>query len=279
MINTITLIRPLNVLLGGIAVAITTYILNHPTFEKHTIYIYMVVMFFIGASNVLNDIFDYNSDKTNHPSRPIPSGMITKNQALCVSCILFLLGIYCALNLNTTSQYISLGIVLPIIILYTPLLKPIPLIGNIAISIVLGFVFIFTEVALTSKMNIMIIPACLASYLTLIREMVKDIQDVVGDKKQNINTFPIKYGISITISIIRILLVVLCFIVFIPFILNIYGIQYLFTVFFGVIFPAIYSIFFLKKHPTPTGSKRISVLLKISTVCGLISFIFINNSV
>jgi len=279
MINTIKLIRPFNVFLGGCAVAITTYILNHSTFDKQTTYIYIVVMLFIGASNILNDFFDLTSDKTNHPSRPIPSGMITKNQALFASGIFFLLGIYCALNLNTISQYISLGIVLPIIILYTPFLKPIPIIGNIAISIVLGFVFIFTEVALTNKINVMIIPACLASYLTFIREMAKDIQDVVGDKKQNINTFPVQYGISIAILIIRILLVVLCFIVFVPFILNIYGIQYLFAVFFGVIFPAIYSIFFLKKHPTPTGSKRISVVLKISTVCGLISFIFINNGV
>ena len=278
MINTITIIRPLNVFLGGVAVAITTYILNQSMFNMHTIYIYMVVMFFIGASNILNDVFDCITDRINHPIRPIPSGLITKKDALFVSGILFLLGIFSALNLNTMSQYLSLGIVLPLIILYTPLLKPIPIIGNIAISVVMGIVFIFTEAAVTNKINIMIIPAGLASYLTFIREMVKDVQDVVGDKKQSITTFPIKYGISIAILIIRILLVILCFMVFVPFIFNIYGIHYLFTVFFGVIFPAVYSIFFLKNNPTPTGSKRISVVLKISTVCGLISFIFINNS-
>ena len=60
MINIINIIRPLNVLLGGIAVAIALNILNFPLFDLNIIYIYSVVMFFIAGSNVLNDILDYS---------------------------------------------------------------------------------------------------------------------------------------------------------------------------------------------------------------------------
>ena len=120
MINIINIIRPLNVLLGGIAVAIALNILNYPLFDLNIIYIYSVVMFFIAGSNVLNDILDYSSDKINHPTRPIPAGFITKKYSYFLSGILLLFGTYAALHLNTLSKYISLGLVLPVIIIYTP---------------------------------------------------------------------------------------------------------------------------------------------------------------
>ena len=82
--------------------------------------------------------------------------------------------------MNPLSQWIALGLVLPLIIFYTPILKSIPLIGNIVISLMLGLVFIYTEVVVSGSLEHSMIPAILAFSLTLIREIVKDIQDIDG---------------------------------------------------------------------------------------------------
>ena len=130
MINIIKIIRPLNVLLGGFAVAIALNIINYPWFDLKIIYIYSVVMFFIAGSNVLNDILDYSSDQVNHPTRPIPSGIISKKYSYLLSGMLFLFGIYSALHLNTFSKYFSLGLVFiisQVIFGFRDKDKPIPL--------------------------------------------------------------------------------------------------------------------------------------------------------
>ncbi len=46
-----------------------------------------------GAGNIINDISDLNTDKINHPDRPLPSGKITRQSALIVSIIIFVIAI------------------------------------------------------------------------------------------------------------------------------------------------------------------------------------------
>ncbi len=276
MIKIISLVRPLNVVLGGLSIEIMRSKIDTPVHGITLLYLYLVVLLFIAGSNILNDIFDQKSDSVNHPHRAIPSGAISKNGAIVFCLILFSAGIYSAFQLNPNSQWISLCIVLPLIIVYTQFLKSIPLIGNMVIGLMLGFVFIYTETVLTQNIRYSIIPSILAFSLTFIREIVKDIQDIEGDKKVNIGTFPVKFGISNSIAFIKVQMVILCFIVILPFVLNFYGIWYLIAVIFGVIFPIVFSIFFLQKHPTSMGCQRISGVLKFSTVCGLISIYFTN---
>ena len=46
-----------------------------------------------GAGNIINDISDLNTDKINHPDRPLPSGKITRQSALTASIIIFIIAI------------------------------------------------------------------------------------------------------------------------------------------------------------------------------------------
>ena len=77
---------------------------------------------------------------------------------------------------------------LPLIILYTPIFKKIPFIGNLVIAFILGMVFIVTTTYLNENIFIILPPSILAFLLMLIREIIKDIADLSGDKKFNINT-------------------------------------------------------------------------------------------
>ena len=89
-----------------------------------------------------------------------------------------------------------------ILILYEIILKRIPLIGNIVISSLVGIVFVFIEAGLTNKIDTTYPIMILAFNLNLIREIIKDIQDLEGDKLYNMKTLPIILGKHKTIIFI-----------------------------------------------------------------------------
>ena len=107
LLQSLLIIRPLNVILSGCAVYIAAHIINE-SFSTNTIdflsfssiiFQILVVCSYTAASNVINDIYDIKSDAINHPNRPLPKKAISKKQAIIISIILFMLGIVCSLQL------------------------------------------------------------------------------------------------------------------------------------------------------------------------------------
>ena len=78
----IKILRPINMLLASLSVIITAYLTE--TLSKPTIIInaIIVVSLFVGASNILNDIFDVRIDKKNKPQRPLAAKKISSFQSL-----------------------------------------------------------------------------------------------------------------------------------------------------------------------------------------------------
>ena len=109
-------------------------------------------------------------------------------------------------ELNKNSQLVSIGISLPLIIGYNAKLKKFPLIGNIVVALILSLSFIYAGFVF-DNIKPLIIPAVLAFGLTLIREIVKDMADVIGDKSVGLKTFPIVYGENKTIILCTVSLV------------------------------------------------------------------------
>jgi 4-hydroxybenzoate polyprenyltransferase len=243
--------------------------LNHYSPLEPIIFTIITVCCFTAGGNVLNDIWDVKADVVNQPQRPIPSGQISLSEAIGLMLMCFSLGIGSVLMLSFESKIFALGIVLPLLILYTPILKRIPLIGNLAIASLLGMVFIFTELALTHTVEIMIIPALLAFGLTLIRELVKDISDIEGDIQINAQTFPIVFGIKPSIFMVSFFIVLLTIFSILPFLNNLYGISYLIGLILTVEIPLFYCIFFLWNNPTSTACAVVSKWMKWITIAGI----------
>ena len=193
LLGYIMIIRPLNVLLGGLTILISSLIIKYEGPAISVILPVFVVMFFTIGANTLNDYFDYEIDKINRPDRAISSGLVLRNQALILSLLFFIIGVLIALRLNKDSQLLSIGVSLPLIIAYNVKLKNYPLIGNIIVSLILAMSFIYAGLVF-KKTEPLIIPALLAFGLTLIREIVKDLADINGDKSAGLMTFPIIYG-------------------------------------------------------------------------------------
>ncbi len=266
----IQILRPLNVFLGLLSLFITAQILHLPIYDRVFFTTALVIATLIGASNITNDIFDIRIDMVNRPNRPLPSGKIRLRVAILYTIILYVIGITATFQLNSGAQLLALGFVLPLTILYTPFLKKVPLLGNLVIGLILGSVFIFSELSLTGQIRITWVPAGLAAGLTTIRELVKDMQDIKGDLVREAMTFPVKYGLENSFYMLVFLSVILCGGALYPYFSGTYGYWYYGTLLAGVEIPLLGSLYYLSRNLTRERCGHVAQVMKLSTVAGLI---------
>ena len=266
----IMITRPLNVVMGGVTILISSVISKYNGPINVIVLSALVVVFYTMGANILNDYFDHKIDKINRPDRPISLGLIARNHALIISIVSFIIGTLIAMQLNKNSQLVSIGISLPLIIMYNSKLKNYPLIGNIVVALILSLSFIYAGVIFENTRPL-IIPSLLCFGLTLIREIVKDMADYIGDNALGAKTFPIVFGKNKTIVLCIGLSVLLGIGSFIPFLTGYYNIFYGVSLIMSVEIPLAVVVISLLNKPNIETAKRSATMLKLSTLGGLFS--------
>ena len=265
----IQILRPLNMILCIIAVLIAAF-LTDGLLSPRLPYTILTVLCFAGGSNILNDVLDVHIDRVNRPDRVLPTGRLKIHDALIIMGVLYGVGILACNYLQPLGREIALMTVLPLLVLYTPLFKRLPFIGNIVVGGILGLVFLFTEGAIHGNVDKMWLPFCLATALSSIRELCKDSADMAGDSTANLMTFPRKFGLLSTLWFLRLLTVVLCFIAITLYTGGHYGIVYLITLIMGVEIPLLYSMFIILSEKSDSAEYiKVAKVLKGVTIAGM----------
>ena len=116
-----------------------------------------------------------------------------------------------------------------VLYLYAYKLKSTPLIGNLAVGFMTGFGFVFGGFTLNHESIIItsIFLGFFAFVMTTARELVKDIEDMEGDKLEGAKTLPILYGEKITSILAFILIIIDCALCPLLYYANIFGLYYL----------------------------------------------------
>jgi len=266
----VRILRPINILISAGTVIACAGILK--SFENIPLLIYTIftVGLFIGGANIFNDIQDKNEDKINKPNRPISAELISLKAAGNYAKALFISGASMCFLLPQSAAKLAWFIVFPLMIIYSITLKSIPLIGNGVIALLLGLTFLFCGLVFGDIVP-MIIPAGLAFSLTFVRELTKDIEDIEGDKRSGLNTFPIMFGLNKAVQLVILLSVATGILSFIPYLIKLYSVFYLIPLVLGVELPLAIVVFsFMKSHSRSTARKS-SILLKTATIMGIIS--------
>lgn len=173
-------------------------------------------MLIAAAGYLINDIIDHEADKINKPDKIYLGEKFTKNKAIGIYVLLNLIGLEIAWILanQVGNKYLMLIYPASVLLLYLYSLKfkSIPLIGNIVVSffcagvagIVLfaerkTFLFISHHQPDTFlKLNLLFCGYIIFSFFsTLSRELIKDAEDLEGDKKTGVKTLPTVYGIPL----------------------------------------------------------------------------------
>ncbi len=255
---------------SGAAMLIATAILDEFSNVRIMVLTSLIVMLYAAASNALNDALDHEIDLINRPMRPIPSGHVSVNGALALSFIFFTIGLVLCIQLPDSAIVIGGFIAVPLMIVYSTNLKGKGLIGNFVVALILGMAFLFSGAAY-GNVKPMWTPMLLAFGLTLVRELVKDIADIEGDKFSGLHTFPIVFGINRSIQLSTVLCVLIGLGSLIPYINGVYDQGYIMPLIIGVEIPLMIVIFILLKNPSISSAIYSARILKFSTLMGLFS--------
>ncbi len=256
---------------------------------------------------VINDIFDKEIDEINKPDKIIVDKIFTEKQCNFFYWTLTIIGVACALAatlLMNGSKFITVFgcMVLLACILYTysQTYKKRLVIGNLIVSLSVAFavfvpwlfvmLYLAKEDALLDNYDgmmhlslpLVLIYTAFAFLLTLIREIVKDMQDVKGDGRSHCRTIPMVWGMNVAQIIVIVLSFVTC--------AMIWNAAYYFSELgFRITYYMLYAsgvlVFFVignncilfadKSLKTEKQFRLQSMWLKLSMLIGVLSMIFI----
>ncbi|MFB6149410.1 MAG: geranylgeranylglycerol-phosphate geranylgeranyltransferase [Halobacteriales archaeon] len=223
------LTRPVNGFVAGVLTFIGAFVASGALANPRlTIAAVIATWLATAAGNAINDYFDRDIDDINAPDRPIPRGAVSPRDSLFFSLILFAGAVAVALTLPILAIAIA-GINLVALVAYTELFKGLPGAGNAVVAYLGGSTFLFGAAAVGSPRAGAVL-FVLAALSTFSREVIKDIEDIEGDREEGLRTLPIVIGERRALAVA---LVVLLFAVVaspLPYLWDIFGAVYLIVV-------------------------------------------------
>jgi 4-hydroxybenzoate polyprenyltransferase len=166
-------------------------------------------MIIAGSGYVINDMFDVTTDKVNKPARKYIPDVISfqKARIYYVTLVLtgFVLSLYIAFQINFESHLWIYPMAVGLLYIYARKLKSTVLAGNIIVSLFVGMVWgiLFyiqgADEAVDSQLMDMGYGFSFLGFMSnFMREIIKDAEDLKGDKMSGIKTLPSVLGLSVT---------------------------------------------------------------------------------
>ena len=266
--------------------------------SRHLALLIILSVLTAAAGNIINDYFDLNIDQVNKPERTVIDKVIKRRWAIVMHLAFTFTAIIIGFYIDFVSHTFWLGFSTSFCALllfgYSISFKKKLLWGNVLISALTAWVLVvcflcyyktfycsicdrnFVDLYINRFIRISFLYAGFAFIISLIREVVKDMEDMDGDARYGCKTMPITWGIPATKVFVAVWLVVLIAMLSI---VQVYVLQ------FGWILSAVYCIvliilplvWLLRKlflAQSPKDYHQLSSIIKLVMVTGLLSMVF-----
>lgn len=218
----IWVLTALGIIVGGIVAGSAGF---YPAFYYSIIAAAMIS----AGGNAVNDYFDWQADRVNAPHRPIPSGRVSRKEALLLFGFLGAGGL--ALALLVSPAFFAIAVFNFVVSTAYPWkLKRIPLVKNLTVSWLAASSFLAAGLIAGTIENIsqaLLLLVVTAFMATLAREIVKDVEDVQGDAAVGIKTLPIAAGQKAARVTSAAFLLIACVMLALPYYLGVFALPYL----------------------------------------------------
>ncbi|MCG8307321.1 MAG: geranylgeranylglycerol-phosphate geranylgeranyltransferase [Cytophagales bacterium] len=223
------------------------------------------------AGYIINDYYDVKIDYINKPEKVVVGKLVKRRIVLVSHAALNILGIATGLYLSIKVGIINFfaGFLLWI---YSNQLKRMPFIGNLAIAFLTGLAILVVAVYYQRNFSLVLNYAIFAFSINLVREVIKDMEDLRGDLRFGSKTLPIVWGLRKT----KYFLYGLIFFFAIVFIYLSHKLEnHILNLFFILlIVPIVYLIYLLYRADSQQRFHQLSVYCKLLMLAGISSMIF-----
>ncbi len=245
------------------------------------------------AGYIINDYFDLNIDLVNKPDKLVVDKIIPRRWTIVLHLAFSIAAIIIGFYLDFTTPVLFLGLANMVCVLllfiYSISLKKKLLIGNILISLLTAWVVLVItycefvsyprirgiDIAKLSRYTFLY--AGFAFVISIIREVVKDMEDIEGDRRYGCTTMPIVWGMRASKIFVAVWLVVLiCTLTILQF--YVLTFKWWLSAAYGILFiiaPLINIFRDLFKAHTPKDFHSLSTRVKVVMFTGILSLIFI----
>jgi 4-hydroxybenzoate polyprenyltransferase len=248
------------------------------------------------AGYIINDYFDLNIDQVNKPDAIVIQKIIRRRWAIVWHLTLSIIGVIIAFYVSWKIRSWIIGpanlLCVLVLLFYSTTFKKKFLVGNVLISLLTAwvvFVLYISELdvsyflhntgyqaAMKKIFKLAVLYAGFAFIISLIREVVKDMEDIQGDEKYGCRTMPITWGIpaSKVFAAVWLLVLILAIVV-----IQVYGVLlgWYAAVAYGlllIVLPLVMILRSLYKATTGEQFHKISNWIKLAMLTGILSMIF-----
>jgi 4-hydroxybenzoate polyprenyltransferase len=276
--GSVRLVRMTNLIIIVITQYFTRILLIGPRHEWKSI-VMDPTMFLLSVSTVciaaagyiINDYFDIKIDIVNKPERVVVGRYLKRRWAMGAHQVLNILGALIGLYV---SPWIFLINILCITLLwfYSERYKRLPFIGNFIVASLTGMTLLMLTILFPANRDLVFIYAIFSFFISMIREIVKDMEDMKGDAAHGCRTIPIIWGIAKTKKFLYVWIVLLILTMFVmASSLKNPTLLFLFVI---LLIPIGMLTFVLFRADTRRNFRKLSSLCKLIMLLGLLTMIW-----
>jgi 4-hydroxybenzoate polyprenyltransferase len=298
MQNILTLIRWKNLLLIALIQVLIKYALFQPFNVDVTLngfgfsLLVIATLCIAAAGNIINDIYDVDTDLINKPKKVIVGKSISEPKAFNLFLVLTIIGVCIGFYLSNLIEKAGFAAIFiftsALLYLYSSSLKQTILIGNIIVSVLVALSIIIVglfdllpvitpenQQTQLTMFKILIDYALFAFVINLLREIIKDIEDIEGDTKAKMRTLPIVIGKNLTTKVLFVFSLVFLFSLIYYIITYLYKYQVAVGYFLlFIIGPLLYFTIKIFNAKSKKELHHLSNVLKLIMLFGVLSLFF-----
>jgi len=266
---------------------------------QHYLLLIISSLLIAAAGNIINDYFDRNIDEINKPDKKIVDKLIKRRWVIVMHIAFSLIAILIGFYVDSQTPVFWLGfsnaICVLVLFAYSISLKKKLLVGNVLISLLTAWVIFVCFICyyrtlacsgcepteewpatLRRFMRISFLYAGFAFVISLIREVVKDLEDMEGDRKYGCKTIPIAWGIPAAKVFVAVWLVVLIGMISVVQI-YVWQLGWHWSAAYSILLiiaPLVWILRKLYQAQVPKDYHQLSTVIKLVMLAGLTSMIF-----
>lgn len=230
----------------------------------------------IASGYIINNFYDSKKDLINRPNKSMLDRLVSQKTKLNVYFTLNFIVVFLAVFVSWRA-FLFFSVYIFLIWYYSHRIKKYPIIGNLTAAFLAILPFFAILLYYKNFYEVIVGHGIFLYLLLLIREMIKDLENIKGDLANDYKTVPIIYGEEISKKIITVLTVFTIIPIYV--LIEIFDVGYMDIYFYSCLIILIFFLISLWKSDTKDQFLLLHNVLKFLIVAGVFCIVLINPSV